>query len=936
MAALTGNSIASTYKDLLQVSNSNSGIDGTGRTVSDGEGTSSILYLSSSYVGVGAAGESPLHVYKAATSQKHTPEELLRLEQKDEGVDMSAGHGPALTFYVGETGGSDHGGSIAVVREAEGDADSAAAMSFYTAGDDSAPTEKARITSTGKVGIGTTSPTSLLTVAGSISGSSTIENVGAVTFGSTLNVTGAVSGAAGTFTTLGGTSLALQSGGITAAGAIAGATNISGSGTLQMVGNAFLGGTLNVTGNADFDGTVTCDTSLTIDSTTISAAEIGVLDGVSAGTAAASKAVVLDGSKNIATIGTIGCGAITSTGNSSYGTLTGGAISGSGALQIVGNTYLGGTLSVTGNADFDGTVACDTSLTIDSTTISAAEIGVLDGVSAGTAAASKAVVLDGSKNIATLGTVGCGAITSTGNSSYGTLTGGALSSSATLHVVGAVTFGATVASTGSITATGNLSGAAVQGTTATLTSLALQSGGITAAGNIAGAGALSGSGTLEMVGPTRLGSTLGVTGSITSKGDLILDDGGSLKEAGGTAAFTYDGSGHVTKIGQDTPSDGQALIWDTSGTPDRAVWAAVTAGAAGTDTQVQFNDGGSNLGGDGGLTYNKTTDVLSFVNASGSGTLQAVGATTFGSTLNVSGTATLAGKLVIDNEISSSGFLQVVQPTTLGSTLNVSGATTLAGTTSAQALTATTISGSGVLQAVGGTTLGATLNVSGAVTTRANSIGLKMVADGTIAQNDVVTVSGYSGAAFKVKRTHPRDLTSCRGPFYVADAAASDGQELTGVKTKLITGIDTSAYPVGHAVYMDAVDSGSIALTSGSATNHQDLYSFIIPVGRIVSASAAGESLGAYVLDMPAPGRPLVGRVNANTAATNTAVGGFGTEYFHAPVVAMPNQDLGAAPIDDDKQIKTAFIGTGNGGDLRITCDHEMDAEMVFTYIVYI
>jgi hypothetical protein len=30
----------------------------------------------------------------------------------------------------------------------------------------------------------------------------------------------------------------------------------------------------------------------------------------------------------------------------------------------------------------------------------------------------------------------------------------------------------------------------------------------------------------------------------------------------------------------------------------------------GTDTQVQFNDGGSALGGDAGLTYNKTTDTL--------------------------------------------------------------------------------------------------------------------------------------------------------------------------------------------------------------------------------------------------------------------------------------------------------------------------------------
>lgn len=39
-----------------------------------------------------------------------------------------------------------------------------------------------------------------------------------------------------------------------------------------------------------------------------------------------------------------------------------------------------------------------------------------------------------------------------------------------------------------------------------------------------------------------------------------------------------------------------------------ATWAAPTAGAAGSDTQVQFNDGGTALGGDAGFLYNKTTD----------------------------------------------------------------------------------------------------------------------------------------------------------------------------------------------------------------------------------------------------------------------------------------------------------------------------------------
>jgi len=123
-------------------------------------GSKDFVYdYTNSRVGIGTASPGgPLHVYKAAASADHTPMELLRLEQQDEGVDMSAGHGPAITFYVGETGGSDHGGSVAVVREEQGDADSAAAMSFYTAADDSAPTEKMRITSAGLVGIGTATP----------------------------------------------------------------------------------------------------------------------------------------------------------------------------------------------------------------------------------------------------------------------------------------------------------------------------------------------------------------------------------------------------------------------------------------------------------------------------------------------------------------------------------------------------------------------------------------------------------------------------------------------------------------------------------------------------------------------------------------------------------------------------------------------------------
>ena len=54
MATLEGSTISSTYKDLLQVDNSNAGVDGTLRDVEDGEGTVSKLQIST--VGVKSTG----------------------------------------------------------------------------------------------------------------------------------------------------------------------------------------------------------------------------------------------------------------------------------------------------------------------------------------------------------------------------------------------------------------------------------------------------------------------------------------------------------------------------------------------------------------------------------------------------------------------------------------------------------------------------------------------------------------------------------------------------------------------------------------------------------------------------------------------------------------------------------------------------------------
>lgn len=90
MATLQGQQIKNSYKDLLQVSNSNSGVDGTLRNVEDGEGTVSALQLSSSAAKV--AGNLTVTgnvVFNDGTSISTAPTGGSSLTISDEGSDLS-------------------------------------------------------------------------------------------------------------------------------------------------------------------------------------------------------------------------------------------------------------------------------------------------------------------------------------------------------------------------------------------------------------------------------------------------------------------------------------------------------------------------------------------------------------------------------------------------------------------------------------------------------------------------------------------------------------------------------------------------------------------------------------------------------------------------------------------------------------------------------
>jgi len=104
------------------------------------------------------------------------------------------------------------------------------------------------------------------------------------------------------------------------------------------------------------------------------------------------------------------------------------------------------------------------------------------------------------------------------------------------------------------------------------------------------------SGSVYVSGSTRLGDAAGdvtqVTGSFRSRQVT-----GSIYTVDGTTTFLKDGSNVTTSYDNAT---GQWTIAATS----------AATNAAGSNTQVQFNDGGTAFGGDAGLTYDKGTGAL--------------------------------------------------------------------------------------------------------------------------------------------------------------------------------------------------------------------------------------------------------------------------------------------------------------------------------------
>ena len=328
---------------------------------------------------------------------------------------------------------------------------------------------------------------------------------------------------------------------MTSAGVVSGSGNFQGGGT------------------ATFASSVTAGTSFIIGSADLNETDMEKLDGITNGTAAANKALVLSADKDIGTIRNLTIDGVFTDGNYTFD--TSGNVTGLGTVAC-------GAITSTGNLGVTGTITGDTSLTLDAVTITTAEIGVLDGVTPGTAAASKALVLDASKDIATIRNLTIDGTFSDGNYTFDTS--------------GNVTGLGTVAC-GAVTST-----AAVKGTDISGSASGSFGGPLTVAGQANLNGAIKPAGVAAAVADVSADSMFFLDGDGLMKKESLVDYAAALvaSEPGFASSggkLQYD----PNSLSAATPASGDALSFvdsDDSNIPKKATldaFAGVLAGGTG-------------------------------------------------------------------------------------------------------------------------------------------------------------------------------------------------------------------------------------------------------------------------------------------------------------------------------------------------------------------
>jgi hypothetical protein len=292
---------------------------------------------------------------------------------------------------------------------------------------------------------------------------------------------------------------------------------------------------------------VTINGSLIHGSVDLDGTDLAKLDGITDGTGAANKALVLDGSSNVSTGGvvtatgfTIGSASIVELDLEQIEDITAGTVAASKAVVVDSNKDIGSFRNVTATGSF----------IIGSADMSEADLELIDGLTAGTVAASKAVTVDANKDV-----TGFRNVTATGAITGGSFViGSADISEAELETIDGVTAGTASASKAVVVdALKDIAGLN-DVSAAGLTLSDLTDNRITFAGT---AGLLEDSANLTFDGTTfevgggygATGADIAMDGNISTNGTLTVDGLASLD--GGINVnddFTVDTDGNIVGV----------------------------------------------------------------------------------------------------------------------------------------------------------------------------------------------------------------------------------------------------------------------------------------------------------------------------------------------------------------------------------------------------
>jgi hypothetical protein len=490
----------------------------------------------------------------------------------------------------------------------------------------------------------------------------------------------------------------------------------------QLTGTLQTAAQPNITSVGTLDSIVTSG-DLTLGATAISESEIGVLDGVTPGTVTASKALVVDANKDIASIRNLIASQLT------------------GTLQTSAqpNVTSVGTLT---------SITTSGTLTLGSTVISQSEIGVIDGVTPGTAAASKALVLDSSSNVSGINSLSASSLSATdltgtlqtaaqpNVTSVGTLT--------SITTSGALTLGSTTISESEI----GVLDAVTPGTAVASKALVLD-----ISSNVSGINSLSATdltGTIQTAAQPNV-TSVGTLTSITTSGDLTL----------GATAISESEIGVLDGVTPGTVTASKALVVDVNKdiASIRNLTASQLTGTLQTAAQPNITSVGTltSITTSGALTLGTTA-----ISESEIGVLDGV----------TPGTVTASKALVVDSnkDIASIRYLTASQLTGTIQTAaqpNITSVGTLTSISTSGSLTigSTVISESeiGVLDAVTPGTaaaskalvLNSSSNVSGI-----NSLAATTLAIGSPAYSSLPVEIGYTSYQFSGAYAYSNELNS--------------------------------------------------------------------------------------------------------------------------------------------------------------------------------